>query len=91
MANKKFVGEVLRSDANDFAGSDGEMVETHKLEVLLTEDRGITFNISKQDGLYDIAQQIEPGQIVHVTAEPMIKNDGKVKYKAVAIEVVDRP
>jgi len=90
MANKKFVGEVIRSEMNDFAGADGEMVETWKLDVQLTEERGITFNISKQDGMYDIASQIEVGQIVHVTSEPMVKGDGRMKYRAVAIEVVDR-
>lgn len=88
MAYKKFVGEVITSEANDFAGTDGEMVETHKLAVQLTDDRGVTFNISKNDALYQIASQIQVGDTVHVTAEPIIRNDGRIKYKALAIETM---
>jgi len=90
MPNKKFVGEVIVSEVNDFARGDGEMVETWKLGVLLTEDRGVTFNVSKNDGLYPLVSAVEVGQIVHVTAEPVIKADNRVKYKAVAIETIEQ-
>jgi len=86
---KLFVGEVLKSEENNFAGANDELIEGWRLQVLLTDDRGVTFFTSKRDQMYSVVSSIPESAYVHVTAVPIIKNNGSVKYQIVAVETVD--
>lgn len=85
---KLYQGEVLISEANEFQGSDGSMVELWRLGLMLTDDKGITFNISKHDAaLYTAASGTQVGEMICVRAYPEIRMDGRMKWKATEISV----
>jgi len=86
---KTFIGEVLKSEINEFTGSTGEQIETWNLTLQLTEDKGITFNVSTRDNMYSVVKEILPGQNVRVSADPVVRADGRIKYKLLTCEVVD--
>jgi len=87
--SKLFVGEILKSEENNFSSSNNELIEGWRLQVLLTDERGVTFFVPKRDDMYGIVSQLQENTYVHVTADPIIKNNGSVKYKIVAVETVD--
>jgi len=87
---KVFLGEALISERNEFAGREGDMIQTWKLGVMLNDDKGVTFSISSRDTqLYDYASRIEVGQYVRIEADPAIRQDGRIKYRVSSLELVE--
>jgi len=85
---KIFLGEVIESKLNEFTGQNGEVIQTWRLAIQLTDEKGVTFTISSRDPLYVEAQQITTSQNIRVECSPVIKQDGKIKYHVDKLEVV---
>lgn len=97
MKTKQFVGEVIESQLNEFMGKNngeptGEMIETWSLKILLNDDNGRAFSISKRDqGMYDLVKQIPIGARIKVTAVPDVQVSGRVKWKLHGVTVESGP
>jgi len=87
---KQFFGVVDSSAPNTFIVRDGEIIETHRLGILigLELEKGIRFEISKQHPKYVFAQTLEEGNKVKITAHSDIRNDGRIAWKLDDVEVI---
>jgi len=86
---KIFLGQVIKSAPREFTGADGEVVELWELAILLTEDKGMTFNVSKRENMYNLVADIKVGEKVRCQAEPEIRMDGRVKWRLVLLSIVE--
>jgi len=87
---KTFIGEVCKSAEREFTGKNGDVILMWELTLLLTDDRGINFNISSRDELFETVSMIGVGSRVRVVAEPDVRLDGRVRYKARLVELVEQ-
>jgi len=86
---KQFVGQVVSSEENNFVGSDQKQVETWRISILLSEDKGMSFSVTRDSNMYQVLQAIEIGQTVSITASPSVRNNGSVRYKIETIQVLN--
>jgi len=87
MARKAFVGIVDYSEKNEFNSGNGELIQCWKLGVLLSEDKGMNFNVGINDPNYQHVSGLPIGARVRIEADSMIRNDGSVKWKLSNIEL----
>ena len=78
---KTFIGIVDSSEPNEWTTPDGELVQCWKIGILLSEDRGITFNVVSTSDQYEIAKAVQPGEKVRIRASSNIRNSGQVKWR----------
>lgn len=88
MATKAFIGIVDTSCINEFNDGNGVLIRCWKLGLLLSEDKGIVFNIGIDDPNYPHVSGLPIGARIKVIAESRINNDGRVKWKLAQIETV---
>lgn len=89
MARKSFIGVLVDSKVNEFTGSEGEVIRTWKLGLLLSETKGMNFDVSINNPLYETVNQYKIDDRVKVEADPEIRMDGKVKWRLADIVLAD--
>jgi len=85
---KVFVGNVSESAPNEFTNDKGEVITTHRLAILLTDDRGILFNVSSRDPNYPDVAALEEGNRVRIVAYPEVRPTGVVRWKVQEVELL---
>jgi len=85
---KTFIGEILESYKNEFAGRDGEMIETWKISVQLSEEKGVTFDVAPNNEIYAHVASCKPGDKVRIEATPTVKPNGFIKYRLDLLDIV---
>lgn len=84
---KKFIGHVLKSELNEFTNTRGEVVTLWKLVVALNEERCVIFNVpSTNERLFHRVSACEEGEQVSCIAEPVGKNDGRIRYALISLD-----
>jgi len=78
---KTFVGVIDQSQANSFVDSRGEKVDLWEIALLLSDSRGMIFNVAKTHEQYDEIVELREGAKVEIMAHSEVKFDGKVKWK----------
>jgi len=81
MSTKTFIGTIDSSSANNFTDLKGELIECWRVGLLLSEDKGIVFNVGKNDPAYEDVQRVDVGDKVQIISHSNIKNDGSVRWK----------
>jgi len=90
MANKQFQGEVIESKDSSFTGRSGELVNLWEVAILVSDDVSRRFLIGPDALCRREAEQCVKGQHVRISAEAVPTIDGKVKWRALQIEKVQR-
>lgn len=85
---KTYIGEVIRSEKNEFTDRDGALVQNWLLSIALTEEKCMVFNVNR-DNSPDLWQRIQdcmPGMVLKCTAEAKDTREGIIKWRLVEVE-----